>query len=455
MSYDIIRLETCIEKYRDYFKVKVDEKLSQRKLVSVLLAILLCAVCSLAAFAEPSGEVWTGDDFTVALPEEIVYTFSLSVPADDPAWVTAGIGDPAAILEEYQEMGVLADFYTEGRKENVRMLSNENSSAQNMYDLKELTEEQRQSFLDGIQTQNDDVTLEKEFVDINGQPFYRIQFDGATTVGEIHELQYGTIFNGHTLTFLVDSETPLTAEQSALVEKFAGTVEITKLLPKPEPDPVNLGLMLTILGVMAVVVLAPVIYLPLRKRRDKKQKAQMAELLSRYRKTHTDENSYGALKFVNETDCTREAVRDFSRYHAYGKNLVSLLLGAALCAMVLLSVFLFDTTWWLKAVGFGITVYYLYRAVSMPRTIEKVQQKVFGRGTSSTARYMFFEDGFRVTGIQSASVFPYFQITSVKRHGHYLYLYYGYDNAYLVDEYGFSMGSFEEFTAFISEKTKK
>ena len=429
----------------------------KRKHVAALLALLLCTVLFLPVFAsaETSGDSWVGEDYKIALPEEIVYIFSPAVGSDDPAWVRAGIGDPAAILEEYQEMGIVADFYTEERAENVRVITKSNSSTENMYDMKDLTEEERQNFLNGVDTDNDEVKLEKGFVDVNGQPFYRIRIDSATSLGEVHELQYGTIVNGHTLTVLAVSETELTDAQVALLEKIANRVEITQRLPKPEPNPVNIALLLALLIVLIGIVLAPIVYLPLQRKRDKREKAKAAEQISQYRLTHTDENSYGAVRFVNETECTREAVRTFSRYHAYGKNLPALLLEGALCALVLAAAFLFDMTWWVKALAVGVTGYFAYRAVSVPGNIEKIQQKVFSRGVSSTARYTFFEDGFRVAGIQSASVFPYFQISAVKRHGHYLYLYYGHDNAYPVDQFGFSLGSFEEFTTFITEKTQK
>ena len=428
-----------------------------RKMVSALLALLLSAVLFLPvfAFAESSGEVWKGEDYQITLPEEIRYVFSADMSSADPLWVQAGIGDPAAMLQEYEEMGVVADFYTEGRTENVRVLTNSNSSTENVYDLKDLDEEGRQSILDGVQSQNEEVKLEKGFVDVGDQPFYRIRIDSATAMGEAHELQYGTIVNGHTLTVLAISEKELTEAQVALLEKVASGVKITARLPKPEPDPLSLYLLLGTFLLLLAIIAAPIIYLPIRKRRDKKEKERAAEQLSQYRQTHSDENSYGAVRFVNETDCTREAVKTFSVYHVYVKSLPTLLLEGGLYILVLLIVFLLDMTWWLKVIAVGVAVYFVYRVISMPGNFEKIQQKVFSRGVSSTARYTFFEDGFRVTGIQSASVFPYFQINAVKRHGHYLYLYYSHDNAYLVDQYGFSLGSFEEFAGFIAEKTKK
>ena len=130
-------------------------------------------------------------------------------------------------------------------------------------------------------------------------------------------------------------------------------------------------------------------------------------------------------------------------------------MGTVLCLFMLGMAFLLDTEWWLKLLALGITIYYGYKIGTAGQATEKVQRKVFGRGVSDVARLAFYDEAFRVSGIQSASVFPYFQITAVRRHSHYLYLYYGPENAYLVDQYGFTLGDWESFLKFIAEKTGK
>ena len=74
--------------------------------------------------------------------------------------------------------------------------------------------------------------------------------------------------------------------------------------------------------------------------------------------------------------------------------------------------FALDADWWIKLLAVGIVVYYGYKIFNMPHTLEKVQRKVFDRGVSSTAHYAFYDEAFRVSGVQSASMFPYFQITA-------------------------------------------
>ena len=117
--------------------------------------------------------------------------------------------------------------------------------------------------------------------------------------------------------------------------------------------------------------------------------------------------------------------------------------------------FLIDAAWWMKLVAIAIAAYYAYKVIGMAATVEKIQRKVHGRGQSQTAHYTFYPEVFRVSGIQSASVIPYFQLTDLRRKGQYLYLYYGPDNAYMVDQYGFTQGEFEEFVDFIQKSVQK
>lgn len=421
-----------------------------KKAAAALFAVLLCTVLCLPA----SAAEWEGEDFTFTVPEEFVYTFGPQTPQDDPSWALAGIPDPASVLQEYQEMGVVADFYSEGRELNVKVMRSENDTSKSIYNLRDLSEEEKTQYLDKVQSQTEDITIEKGFIEVDGQPFYRVRMDGTIEEEEFHELQYGTILNGYRLTFITYNEgKDLTEEQSGALETMVNSMRITQLLETPQLEPVSVWLILGLLVLIVAIVVGPFIYIPLRNRWDKKQKAKMAERLSQYRQTHGEGVSLGAPKFVNETECTREAVRAFCLYHSYGKNLPSLLFGGAVCLVALVVVFVFDVTWWLKLLAVGAAIYFAYKAINMPNAMEKVQRKVFSRGVSSTARYTFYDDGFRVAGIQSASLYPYFQITAVRRHGQYLYLYYGPDNAYPVDQYGFTLGEFEDFARFIKDKT--
>lgn len=424
----------------------------KRKWIAAVLAAVLCTVFSATA----SAAEWKGTDYTFTVPEEIVYTFTPSTPAEDPSWTLAGIGDAAAQLELYQDRNIVADFRTEDGT-GFQVVEKSNNTTQRLYSLTDMTEKDRTEFFSALDEAGDEgISVEKSYLEIGGQTFFKLRIDNGSGKEAVHQIQYGTIVNGRALNFLLDAQgADFTPEQEALLESAINSLRFTEILERPAAEPVNLALILGAVLLLVVVTVAPLISVPLKRRREKRQKAEMAQRLSEFRRLHDGDVLPGEPRFINETDCTREAVHAFSLYHAYGKNLPALAGNLLVCLAVVAVAFAFETTWWLKVLAVGVTVYCLYRIISMPRTIENIQSRVFGRGVSKTARYTFYEDGFRVSGIQSASVFPYFQIVSLHRRGHYVYLYYGPDNAYLVDQYGFTQGEFEDFVRFIEEKTKK
>ena len=431
--------------------------MKRKKLFTILLALVLLLALPISA----SAEEYTGSDFSITLPEEFVYTLTPTTPDTSVLWALAGVADPMTKLEEYRDSGVTAEFFTEDGK-SFKLRENSTSYTKSVYHLSSLTEEEQERFLKNrlASSQSDDATVEKSLLNFGGQPFYRVKIDVTRQDEEAHELLYGTIINGRTIAFdLYKSGDAPTDEETALLEAAVQSVQFTVLLPKPEQQETSPILLWVLLLALILTVLAPVVYVPLRRRRVAKQKAEMSRRLNEYRSTHQEEISGPAL-FVNETDCTKEMIRAFSRYHSYAKHLVSLVLGGLLCLAVVIVAFLFDLTWWIKVLAAGVTLYYLYRVINMPHTIERAQQKVFSRGLSETARYTFFEDGFRVSGIQSGNTYPYFQILSVNKSGQYLYLYYTSDNIYPVDVYGFapdedeSLDKAVEFERFIREKVK-
>ncbi len=421
-----------------------------------LFTLILSLALALAVFGLPAeAEEWDGGDFTLTVPEEFVYIMTPYTAENDPVWALAKIVSATETIQEYQDDGVLADFRTEDGF-SVKLRQKSNDTTESIYTLRDMDEAELTEFVASmVQSQTEDLTVENEIFSVEDQPFYQITIEGVVNEEEVHEVMQGTFINGYNLWVDTYSVTEFTEEQLALVDALTSSMRFVNVLPRPETEPVDAALLLLLLAVLVIIIVAPLVYLPLQKRWDKKEKAKMADRLSQYRKEHPGDALSGVPLFVNETDCTREAIRAFSLYHVYGKGLPSLLVGAIMCAAVLIATLVFDMTWWLKIIAAVVAVYFAYKTISAPRNFQKVQEKVYGRGTSQTARYTFYEDGFRVAGVQSASTFPYFQISTVRRRGQYLYLYYGPDNAYMVDRYGFSLGEFEEFEKFIQQKVKE
>lgn len=429
-----------------------------KKIISILLAVILVAALQAPALAaDDQTPAWQSSEYSFTAPEGM-YALSANTLPDDPAWALLGVADVTEKLKEYNDMGVVVNFVSEDGKTNINVMRKESDYSKTVYNLQAITDEEREKVLtDLIQTQSDDFSVTREWFPAGDNLFYRFQIDTDQAEMEIHELIIGTIVNGYALNFdiVTTDEAGFTDQQVETLETLAASLKFTEVREKPEPDAVSTVATILLLVLLVAAVALPLIYLPIKSRREKKQKQKLAEQLSEYHKTHSADTVEGEAMFINSTDCTKEAIHKFAIYQAYIKNIRELIFGAFMCVAMLIAAFVTDTEWWMKLAAVGIGGYYIYKIISASSTLEKVQRKVFGRGPSQTAHYSFYPNAFRVSGIQAASVVPYFQITDVRRQGQYLYLYYGPENAYMIDQYGFVMGDFESFAKFIAEKTKK
>ncbi len=433
-----------------------------KRAAAALLAALLLLTCCLPVLASEPTQ-WKGEDYTFTVPSAFIYAFGPDTSGDDPTWGLAGVTSGQNQVQENEEYGVVVDLYSEGGAMNIKVMSRSNETTQEIFDLREMAEEDKQSFLDSLLTvQVDEISVERRFVDIHGQPFYYLRTDGSSeTYGDAHEIIYGTLFNGHTLNFDIHASTELDPTLVSLLEELVQSVEITQRLTREEAaqaadtplSPQQYAPMLIVVGLLLCMVLAPLIYVPVRRRLDKKNKARMTALLTEHeRRYHGKPWEVGSLLYANATDCTRETLHTFSLFHAYVKQIRSVVLGTVLCVLILVTAFVFRLEWWIKLASVAVTVYFAYRVISAPGTTERIQRKEYSRGLSSTAQYMFYEDGFRVSGVQPMSVYPYFKILSVRRWDRYIYLYTDADNAWILDKNGFSVGEADAFVAFIRAK---
>ena len=427
-------------------------------------AILLSLGFIFSVLAIPAAaQTWQGEEFTLSAPEDM-YQLGPWLDVNDPLWALAGVAEVESRLKDYDEMGVLVNFVSKEGGTGVSVMRKDSQYAKDIHNLDLLDEAGLQQVLDDLPVSKDEnLTVEKGWYN-NGQRqdggllFYWVKLDMAGE-NEMHELIYGTIVNGYALNIdLYGGKNPITPEQEEMMEGIMRSVKFNTITEKPlvseEDQKQSLNALLTLL-LLLFAIAVPLIYVPIKGRIDKKQKKRLADQLSEYHKTHDKDEAQGEPVFINATDCTKEAIHSFSMYQSFYKNTGELIFGLLMCIIMLSTAFLLDTEWWMKIIAVAVTVYYGYKIAAMPSTIEKIQRRVYSRGPSSTAQYTFYPEVFRVSGIQSASLTPYFQISEVRRKGQYIYLYYGPENAYMVDQYGFSKGEFEEFYKFIREKTGK
>ena len=149
---------------------------------------------------------------------EGTYVFTPTTSTEDPNWAMAGVANPESELSTLAEMNGVAELVTEDGETTILVQQQESDQTQAYFNLRYLTEKQQADFLDAImQSQTDEITVDKYYLDVDGQPFYRIRIDGTYQETGYHELIYGTIVNGFTLAFnIYGGEESVTQEQEDL-----------------------------------------------------------------------------------------------------------------------------------------------------------------------------------------------------------------------------------------------
>lgn len=461
----------------------------KRKITSLLLALLLVLAIPFAAGAKE----WAAADFTVQVPEDF-FIFTAETPASDPSWALAGVEDPASVLKllgvEQQSFNLfdlfnifgsgisssespngLADFIRKGGGADILVSRKQSADSQKIYSFQDASQAQRQAFVDKMtgtgeessgvpegEESSDQVTTTGTLYNSAAVPFFKLVLEGSYEEQEIHEVIYGTVLNGDAVSFhTFQSGKAISEETLATLESIVHSFAVTQIVEPAEIEP-DAGALLQaglVLLLFVVLVLGIVIFVRVRSRREKTAKKRMAERLSAYHKTHGAEAETGVLRFANLTDCTNEAIHRFSIYQAYLKNIGMLLVSVVFLVFLVVLAVAVRAEWWVLLLVAALVVYYAYKIATAGSNVEKVQRKIYARGNTQTAKYAFYEEVFRVSGVQSASLYPYFQVLDMRVTKAYIYLYYGPENAYIVDRSGFATGTDAEFICFMKQKLAK
>lgn len=466
--------------------------MKHRKIIAAALSLALALLLPLAALAEE----YVQEDFSLEIPEDI-YVFDGQTPINSPSWQLAGVEDPNQVMSLYkssnsgimgifggsaqQNMNALASFIGHGGAVDVTLSRKISAESAQIHNLSELSPEQQQEFVNSLLgdiEEQDDTGLgesstsgedELSQVEVNARgelcldfetPFGIIDFYGKDDEQQdFHERVYVTILNGSAVSmhiYAVGEE--LAQEAVAVQNELAASFKISNLIDQAQAAEMSRGkltMLIVLLIMITVSIVGTIAFGRHRRKKDKRLKQEMAEKLSKYRALSAEQDIKGKLCFANVTDCSDAVIRRFSIYHSYLKNLPTLIFGVVMCVLLVVIALIYSNEWFTTLISFALAGYYIFKLISSSANFERAQKKAYGAGNSSMAKYAFYENAFRVSGIQHVASYPYFQITEIKQDKEYFYLYYGPENAYIVSKNGFANGSAEEFNAFISEKEKE
>lgn len=446
-----------------------------KRILSLLCAVMLVIGCAAPSFA--AGTTYTIDEMnlTVELPDDL-YVFEQSdfnVLNPHPDLEKAGFTDVQDQLKLMQDYNIYLTAVSQDQKLQINLAKKESSTTQSVFDLSTLTDEEFEQFLDTMREEDgqQDETL-KEYVverydDQPERPFFqiRLKVDSEET-GEMEELCYVTVVNGFSVTVDGVAKGSMTQEQADLLKTIADSVHITEVQEKPEIKLDGEALISLLFPLLLIVVLIVVgIVLRIRRGRALKERRRLADMLSDYRRTQKKLEEEAAAAGTpleepqallrNTTAYNEEVAHAFVRFH-FSRRRLGLMIGYGLFALLILAaVFLVDAEWYMKLIFFAAAVFLVVWMCLMPGKLFNNVMATFKKSRVKENEYTFREDDFRIAGIQSASVYPYFQITRAYETGKYFYLYFGEEQAYYIAKDGFTVGDADGLRELLKRKLGK
>ncbi len=443
-----------------------------KKIVSWLLAVTLLTmaipVCFAAATTEPTKVEVEELDVEFEVPEGM-FILTGDTPIDSTDWGLAGYEDPLEKVGDFEQDDsgnlMAMELVPEDRSYTIRISRKYSDDSRNYFNLNEVTDEQFQELLDTNTFVDEEygVTAKAEKYEHSQIPFFKIDLQGEVNDSPIWETCYGTIVNGFSLSIDMFANAEFTEEQIAQIEQLVDSITITKFVEKPTQEQIMLQMVAAVLPVLIIIAAAVVFFLVIRRNNRKKErlKKEMTDMLVAYRKEQAQraaqDEHYQVSKtlFENTTFCSDVAAQDFCKFHSLRRCLLRNSMFILLGVLSVVVGFIYNDSWLLRIVMIALGIYLVVQPFLMLDRMKRAEVGFYKKARSREASYAFREEDFRISGIQSVTLYPYFQILSAYEDKKYFYLYYTEDRAYLVEKDGFTLGEANDFRKFLKEKLGK
>lgn len=442
-----------------------------KKLTAWLVSLILLATAIPTCFAEVTTAKSTAEledlNITLEVPQGM-YVFTKDTEAQSGDWLLAGYEDSTEKLQEFEEDGsgnVMAmELVPEDKSYNIAITRKYSDQTRESYNLNDISEEQLQELAESNSFEDEDngVVSVCEIYEQSQIPFLKATLTGNSNGTPVYEICYATIVNGYSISIDLYSNAEISAEAQALLKDLVDSVKLTNIYEKPTQDELLLQTLVMAVPVLAIFLIAAIFILVLRIRnkRQERRKSELGDRLVAYRKKQSQKSAEADAKppvclFENTTFCSDIAVKQFCMFHFFHKNIIQnsifMLLGIISAAMGLL----YGDSWLMRLLLIALGVYMVVQPFLALERMKKTEIGVYQKSRTREAHYFFFEEDFRIAGIQSPSLYPYFQILSCYEADHYFYLYFTEERAYLVAKDGFTKGEMAEFRKFLKERTGK
>ena len=170
----------------------------------------------------------------------------------------------------------------------------------------------------------EDIQLDKYYIDVNGQPFYRLRVDGSSDGMGYNELLYATIINGYSLKFRYLRRFGDRDPGAGGYDAFhRGSITFSEILEKPETTATaqDYIVVVSVLLFAGAGDLGAGGVLPHPEQEGEKAEGQAGRTPDPVPQgARSAETILGELRFANSTECTKEAIHTFSIYQSYVKT---------------------------------------------------------------------------------------------------------------------------------------
>lgn len=420
-------------------------------------------------------------NITVRIPDSMYVFEKDKFTLSDPNLSKAGVTDLNEFSEKFTQYNLQLDAISEDASLEIGFYKKETEETQSYYNLKDLSEEEYGKFLEKMQPddayqEENNLSMEVESYDEHPETRFfitRIEMDKSEAYNHsISEVCYATIINGYTLTVdAVVLDAKISPEQEALVKQIVDSIHITKLIDKSEAEYISAQLSpqdyFTAFGSLALIVgvIVALIVSRASRKRAERQRRLLADRLAQYRFEEQEKQEKAAEEgraipepetiCSNRTEYSEAAVRSFIAYHVSHRRLPTILIYTVVSIAFLLFAALSNMDIVMRILLAAMAVVILVWELLMPSKLKKAQMALLKSSPNKRNEYYFHKKDFRVTGMQSSSLYPYFQITHVGENKEYFFLYFGEETAYYVSKSGFTGTDADAFRDFIRERIKQ
>ncbi len=376
----------------------------------------------------------------------------------DEVWTAAGISDPSAKLEEFENMGVVAYFYDTASKQAVSFIYNKTSETVETFHFKDMSDAEIIAYVEALMTPDENVNISVSAYPHSQTGFFRMELKVNNIETTATEVIYGTIMNGQMLQFDV-YQTNLNPVDETFVKQVIDNIRFTKILTREEYE-AEVSRSFKILITFVVCVIALIVLLIVLSKRRRAHELKVSKTISdkmqnfRERRRAGEVNLSEAARFAASTVYDEAMLNDYTIFNTWIRGIAKVAVwGIIFVAILVLTFMSGNTTYTIIFALIGATLVYYLHNLSEKKKAALVKQ--YEAKSKHEASFKFYSEYFTMSGIGSISEYIYEQITSVRTYKNYIILYMTAEHSVIIDKEHFSVGTPEEFIAYVKQNMTK